>query len=153
MFGALGKISNLKNKDGRRYIFQDYYTPKVNETRGRYQQIFDMYQDNPAQQEKMEVTKKGLAIGKQTYQKKIQTPTVNEVLKMDLQDLREALSVKIGQSDQINEQGSAFLGFTISAKSFEEIRKAYIKLKIVHAGARHIVCAYSIPGTDRHHTK
>ena len=110
-----------------------------------------MYQGNPAQQEKIEATNKTLKIGTQVYQNKIRVPAVHEILKLDLEELRQILTIKIGQGKQINEQNSAFLGFTISARSFQEIRQAYSKLKIVHAGARHIVCAFSIPGAEKHH--
>ena len=151
VFGAIKKKAHLKNKDGKKYILQDLYTPEAKDTRNRYQQIFDMYEGDQTQQDKIKVVEKGLAIGAQKYTRKITEPTVHEILKMDLNDIKQFLSVKIGQGKQINEQNSAFLGFTICAQSYEEIRQAYYKLKIVHAGARHIVCAYSIPGQEKHH--
>ena len=151
VFGAIKKIAHLRNKDGKKYFFQDYYTPEVNANRNRYQQIFDMYQDNQAQQEKISATSQELTIGTQKYVKKVQEPAVHEILKLDLSEIRGILASKLYQGKQINEQGSAFLGFTLCVQTHREIRQAYQKLKIVHAGARHIVCAYSIPGQEKHY--
>ena len=151
VFGALKKIAHIKNKDGKKYIFQDFYTPEVNDNRNRFQQIYEMYQGSEAQQNQITATNTELKIGSQTYKKKVCVPTVQEVLAMDLDEIRNVLAIKVNQGKQINEQSSAFLGFSIPAQSFEQVRQAYAKLKIVHAGARHIVCAFSLPGQEKHH--
>ena len=152
IFQNIANIASLKNQDGKKYILKDFYTQTSLDKQHRHTQIYNMFADNPGQQEKIKVTEKGdLMIGPQKYAKKVIAPTPQEILQLSLEEMRQILSMSISAGKPVYEQGSHFQGFTAAVQTHQQIRQLYTKLKLTHADARHIVCAYSIPGTDLHH--
>ena len=53
------------------------------------------------------------------------------------------------ESDELVLNNSRFIGYAVKASSYEAINNAYTKLRMIHGGARHIVCAYSISLNDQ----
>ena len=150
---SVSQATNLMNSDGRKYIFLDFYTPQTKETRNRNQHIFDLYANNPAQQEHIVLTKKGVKVGAELYRKKVVAPSMNDIMSLNEDEFRRILSIPVTTGKPVNEDGSCFTGYTVCAQSHKEIRDVYMKLKLANAEARHIVCAYNLPGLDLHHCK
>ena len=152
IFQNIGAIANLKNQDGNRYIIKDFLTQTALEKQQRQQQIFDMYAGNVEMQKKIKVTKKKGTKSQWTdIQKRIHPPTSQEIMQLSLDELRTILSIKMYAGTPITEQGSQFTGYTAEVQNHQQIRQMYFKLKLTNAEARHIVCAYKIPGSELHH--
>ena len=45
---------------------------------------------------------------------------------------------------------STFVGYTMKTISLKQIQDAYMKLKLIHPDARHIICSYVIAGNKPH---
>ena len=78
----------------------------------------------------------------------MQVPEPTDLLKLTTVELDEIMETKVLKGPQIRDKDSIFIPYGIDVDNFEYIRKAYLKLKLVHAAARHIVCAYHLPGPD-----
>ena len=43
-----------------------------------------------------------------------------------------------------------FIGYNANVTQHEQIQMIYCKLKLIHPAARHIICAFRIPGVMEH---
>ena len=53
---------------------------------------------------------------------------------------------KLTPGIEYHEGGSRFLAYSMSTRSVDDINEAYLSVRMAHIGARHIVCAFSLPG-------
>ena len=53
---------------------------------------------------------------------------------------------KLKDGPEVRSNGSIYVPYAIDTSDYQNIRKAYMKIRLLHAPARHIVCAYSLPG-------
>ena len=67
------------------------------------------------------------------------------------EELDDVLKTKTAKGPQIKEKDSIFVGYTVDAKDFRIIRQAYLKIRLLNARARHVVCAYNLPGAETFH--
>ena len=74
-----------------------------------------------------------------------------EVLDLKTEELDDILEADVIKGEVLQSEGNAFIGYTADVSSFAEIRKLYLKLRLLHARARHIVCAYYLPGAKHHY--
>ena len=65
---------------------------------------------------------------------------------MSIPELNTIFSVQINRDDSTYIQGNMFTAYTMCSNNFTEINRAYMKLRLDHADARHIVGAWYIPG-------
>ena len=61
------------------------------------------------------------------------------------------MSEKLTQGDQVIQDGNIFTGFTAAVSNHRQIRELYIKMKLCFPAAKHILCAYWIPGSEPHY--
>ena len=147
IFHNIDSIKNVVNANGKKYRFRDFLTAKQNEYRKKCQNIADVVQDSHPGTEVM--TDKGkLFVGNQEYIPKIEAPDPTSVLQLSLVKLNQIMSVPVQQGPTEEVQGNIFTGYTVCTNKIEDIQDAYMKLRLNHAGARHIVCAFRIPGIN-----
>ena len=140
------KLNELENYDGKPIYLNDYLPPALNEKKKREAEI---YHDNAKEVNELDMVKKGgrLWIENQPYKKMIETPRVEDLITLSAQQVEQALCTPIVKGQQIDEMENSFIGFMAKATTYEEIKKLYVKMKLSFADARHIVCAYRIPGS------
>ena len=107
-----------------------------------------MAKAQPKQDEsnKVERTKKGLKIGPTIYRKRIEPPSHSDLLKYSSKEIDEIMEIPVQKGKQIVKDGNVFIPYAIDAQDCQKISKSYMKIRLDNARARHVVCAYSIPG-------
>ena len=137
-------LSGLLNSEDREYYINEYYPAATNERKRRERDIIK----NIDSKVNVEYVKGGLAIAGQIYRKKIIPPTPKDLIELPAERISDILRQRIVQGGTVESKGNKFMGFTTTVTSHQAIRDLYIKLKLVIPDARHIVCAYSIPGEE-----
>ena len=69
---------------------------------------------------------------------------------MPIKKVEETFAMDITKGKEHSADGNTFIPYYIPAISTEPIQKAYLHVKLQHPSARHIVCAYRIPGYPVH---
>ena len=141
-----GRLRNVMN--GKIYINE--YTPIVTmEKRKREKQIIQKL-DEVAQEQKIDIdiayTQAGLTIQGTPYRKQITPPTPKDLVNLDVKELEHILHLKMVKGKQVVHENSKFQAFLADVTTHGQIRQYYTKLKLTRPTARHIVCAYVIPG-------
>ena len=144
-------LAALENEDGQPFFINDYMPARMNERKRREKDILrDNYRADRADQLDMEVKAGILSIEGNPYEKQIKEPNHSDLLDMSPEDIDELLSINIDKIEEMEVQDSTFIGFAVCASSLQEVQRAYHKVRLIHAGARHVVCAYSLQGQPKH---
>ena len=144
------KLKLLTNSLGKKYYVRDYYTPQTQEMRRKGQDVAErMAENDSVNQEEVATVGSKVYVGDKEYKPKVQPPDPTKVLAMPMEKLNKIMSMPAlcGDTVQVGE-GNFFTGYIMDTVCFEEIRDAYMKIRLNHADARHIVCAWSVPGVD-----
>ena len=96
----------------------------------------------------MAFVKGGLKIQNERYRPKVTPPDAAKILQTMTDGMDRIFGMKLARGQIIQEKGNRFIGFTTVCNKHETINEAYVKLKLDFPDAQHIVCAYSIPGTE-----
>ena len=149
VFAKKSMLKDIGSNLGKK-IFLNHYLPATeNEKRKRERKIAkDLKLSDEKNKPEVSYGKGGMKVGASVYSKKIQTPEPTDLLKLTTSELDEVMETRVLKGPQIHDKDSIFISYGVDATGFEYIRKAYLKLKLVHAAARHIICAYHLPGPD-----
>ena len=151
VFQNMDKLKNPKVGKYKKYSFHDYYIPATNEKRRRERTVMQRFkQEEGAKQEDMEFGKGGLYFKNKLYQKLVPLPDPTSILKMQLPQVEGILAYKITKGKEERYEGNTFVPYAIDTTNPDEIKKAYLHVKLQHPSARHIVCAYRLPGYPQH---
>ena len=97
------------------------------------------------------VMKKGvLLIEGKRYQNPIIPPKPQDVLKLTIEEMDNVLQLQIAKGGRIQQGENIFLGYSVITDDIEIVSKAYMKLRLLHAEARHIVCAFNLSENPTH---
>ena len=151
------KKSALKNFIGpneERFYINSYSTLAAQEKRKRERSIIEE-NEKQAGEEKLEIVraKGGLRIQGQIYQKKVRPPTPSEMINMSLEDYDAMMMVKTTRGKKVDMDDSSFIAYTKAVNSHYEKRELYRKMRLINPGARHIICAYLINGSEPHYDR
>ena len=102
--------------------------------------------------EKADVTlqKDKIYVGDRQYTPQVKPPDPTEVLRFSLPRLNEVMSINIHCGSKETIQDNSFQAYMIAASSYTKIQDAYMKLRMNHADARHIICAWRVPGLHQY---
>ena len=144
----------LKNYQAGKIFISDYIPANTQEKRRREKEIIQEIEKN----EEIDSTQVGYIRGKltiqgQRYTPKVSPPTPKELINMDVRDLERIQKLKMNKGIEYSSDGSRFVGYSAHVSSFQQIREFYIKAKILQPDARHIVCAYRLPGSETHYNQ
>ena len=147
VFGNIKKLKQAKNSKGEKFRIKDTKPPEQHEKRLRQRDI--MYKNkrrNTAQRLELSLANGELLIGeeKHKYSCLVEAPDVNTIAELDTKQRQEIMKITLGAGKEVIYEHSFFYGYTITTNDIEVIRKAYIKLRILHGKARHIVCAFQL---------
>ena len=145
LFQGVKHIKNMVNQHGKKYIFRDYLPPAKNEQKRWEVEIMAENNRKEANKVDMSWVKSGLQIKNRKYRKKIQPPNASSVLSMTPKAIDLILEMDTVCSEEMEEQGSVFIGYAVAVNTYEAITKAYLKLRLIYPDASHITCAYFLP--------
>ena len=140
-------LKGKTNKDNRPYFINEYIPTATQEKRNReklIRQQIDKLQSPP----EVAYIRGVMHIQGAIYKSKVLTPTPKDLVDMSAQELKQVLKLPIKSSGSITQERSIFAGYTAAVKNHQQIREMYKAMKILHPGARHIVCAYNIEGEE-----
>ena len=146
-------VSNLKgvtNEKGKKYQIQDQLPPRASERTIRNKDL--MWQNsrkkNTAKHLEMTIKNGQLAINNTPSKKLVHPPSPRDVLKATAEDKIRWAKTKTVTGNVILRGNCYFHGFSLCAGKIETIRDGYYKLREKFADARHIACAYRLPGRN-----
>ena len=148
-WGVLKYKNRLKGQfpDGKPVYINDY-TPAATLERRRkekdvIQEARSIQSDPPIS---IKYVKGKLNIQGETYAPKIHVPTPKQIVDLNPADLDEILKMQIHSHGKVIQDKSVFEGYTAAVDSYDDIRKLYVKMKLIQPQARHIVCSFWIQG-------
>ena len=147
-------LKNFRTRQGNK-VFINTYTPMIQQERKKVDAKIHTENKQRATPLEIKYTKGALMIQGETYKPKIATPTPKDLVDLKPEELEEILKLPLhtSTSAKIVQDKSIFEGYTAAVSSYQQIRKLYIKMKLIQPAARHIVCAYYLPGEDTHYTQ
>ena len=152
VFQNMEIIKQLKNKDDKSYFINDYLPAAVNEKKRREREIYaENANVDVAQQKDMELKAGKHYINEEKYVKKITEPKVQEILEMTNEEVNEVMEMKIVKGEEVEYERNIFVSYSGPVNNHEQVRKMYLKMKLCHADAKHIVGVFRVPGNDVHH--
>ena len=151
IFQNIDAIKNLVNSQNKKYYFRDLLTPRQNEKRKKGQYIADCETTKqPVDRQEISTANGQIYIGDKKYTKRVQEPDPTKLLRLTIPQLNDIMKTELQRSPPLWKDGNKFTPYAMSVDSFETINKAYMKVKLTHAEARHIVCVWRIPGVNIH---
>ena len=140
----------MKNSKDKYYRIEDQLPPKMKAEKGKQQNILwhNRKSTSTAERLVMSVKKGKLVINNETYRLKLRIPNAAVLLKLKEEEIAvlEEQDIRCGQ--EIIKEGSCFQGYVADVTNFEDINKAYEWVKFHNMAARHIICAYRLPGPN-----
>ena len=82
------------------------------------------------------------------YVAPVQPPAPEKIVDLSLQQLDQLLAVNIANGDTFAKDDNKFTGYTLAVADHQQINDAYLKLRVLHPRARHIVCAYMLENVE-----
>ena len=92
-----------------------------------------------------------MTIQGQYYKPKVVVPTPKELINLDCEELHRIQKLQLKRGDEFQKEGSRFTAYVAKIDDVQQIREMYIKMKIIQPAARHIPCAYWLPGQQQKH--
>ena len=146
-------LKGLVNEEGKPFFISHYLPVQINERKRRENAIMKE-NENAEEEAKLEMTKVNgrLHINNVQYQKKLTVPTVSQILSLSKGDFNTVMTTSLKKGQAIKEKKNTFTGYTMAASCVDDVKKAYFKIKMLQASARHITCAYRVLGVNPHET-
>ena len=147
----LGKLKGLVNENVKPFFISHYLPPRRKELRMMEEEIFRRNEELSENQCSEIIRKEGkLNINDITYQKKVNPPTFRYILSLSKEEFNQAMDAPITRGSTVTEQGNSFIGYSAPVDRFDEVQRAYLKMRILHASANHIVMACNVPAIKWH---
>ena len=138
-------LKGFKNRNGRPVFINDFIPANVQEKKKRDRDIFTISDSLPTPTE-VSYIKGRLTVRGQPYVQKVTPPSPKDIVDISPQDLKRVLDMKIQHGGTVSQEGSIFDGYTAAVATHKEVRDLYLKVRLMHPQARHVVCAYNIKG-------
>ena len=151
IYQNLHKIKDLVNDDEQPFYFNDYLPPELNEMKRHEREIFRKNK-RLDEDDRIQMKMKGsrLKIEGAPYQAKVNVPVEEDILKLQVQQIDQIFELETCKGEKLVKKNSVFIGYSIRTHNIKTTQQAYMKLKLLHGDARHIVCACRIPGSQPH---
>ena len=151
IFQNVSKLKGIVNQDGEKFFFRDYKIQKTTELQKKMQHIIsEMDKLDTVDQEDVELIQGRIHVGDGIYQRQISPPDPTKVLQLSMDELDQIMGIKLDKGDVCVVKNNQFVGYSMCTDNYEAINDAYMKIRLTHADARHIVCAWNIPGIRRY---
>ena len=147
-------VKNLKEKTNDQempFSIDEQLTEKEFADKTRQQDIKKENQQLPPSHQK-DILRKGrdLLVDNVKYVKKIEPPTAKETLVVSRKEQDDFRSINTVESDIESFEGSRFKAYFAVTKNFNDVKRAYKKVKEANLAAAHILCTWRICHPDFH---
>ena len=147
-------LKGIKNEDGKPYFLNDYIQPAKLEKRKKEDFIIKRNEEKENDKQEKIVKEEGkLMVENEPYTDPIVVPCIQQILDMNTKELDAILAIPICKGPEVENEGNRFIGFSLAVDNLDIIKKAYLKMKICHPRARHIICAFNLNEIDNHQTR
>ena len=127
-------------------FMSDFLPAEVKEQRRREREIYKANEGDQSTSVPMNITRFGLEIEGNKYQKKVVSPDSTKVLSYSEQHLEKICNTKLLCGEVIEYNGSKYVGVVLPTNNHQLINDVYMKLRLAYPQSKEIACAYSIPG-------
>ena len=144
-FSNKNSLANITGEGGRSIYLNSYLPADINEKKRRERDIIKQAKkDNP----KVEIEKGplGIKIGNHPYKKRVAAPDPTQILQLTGEELDDILTKDTIKGIPIQVKDSVFTPYSADVKDVQSVRDVYLKIRLMHARARHVVCVYNLPG-------
>lgn len=149
LYASATKLRGKTNPSGSFYFISDHLPEEMNEDRRRANELISENKKKASSHKlDMNITRGKLVINEEVYQKSVKAPSARDILRPSDDMIKIARSIEIIKGDEDIQQKSQFGSFAATVKSFEEVRAAYLKLKMKYSDATHVSCAFRLPGVN-----
>ena len=145
-------LKHVHNKSGGSIFINNYLQTEANERRKMEK---DLLLKNEAMQEEHQRNmsfQKGILMVENTPAqevKEIKVPNPTQILDLNVDDLNEILRIAVTRGTELCKEGSRYIGYAASVETFQQIRDIYLKIKLTHPAAHHVICAYLLEKEQR----
>lgn len=151
IYAHVSKLKGQKNAQGASYFVSDHLPDEYNEQRRRMNELYSQNRKrDPSKKANMTMKRGRLLIDEEPYKKAVVPPTPRDILYPNEAQFDLADEIDMVKGKEENEGNSRFIAYAAAVKDLDDIRAAYIKVRMKFADATHIVCAYRIPGDQEH---
>ena len=150
IFGNVKELKDAKNSNNQRYYINKQLPARIREEKKRGRSIIKNNFNLPrAQQANVEKGEDGeIYIDDIPYEKAIKVPKPEEILRQKPTEREQRRKITITKGNIVHVEDSTFIGYSAFVDSFDDITKAYQNVKEKHADARHVCCAFRLPGIE-----
>ena len=151
IFSAKKALGRIKGDKGASVYLNDYLPAPMNEKKRRERDITKEYKADKDDKTELTNVKGGLKVGTELYRKKVSAPGPTDLLDISPEDFDEVMKIQVLKGPQIKVKDSYFQGYVLDTDNHEKIRQGYLKIRLLHARAKHVVCAYCVPHGAKQH--
>ena len=91
--------------------------------------------------------KKGkLTIDNEEYKQKLHIPNDHQLLRLKPDEIAELEKIDVRKGKPFSIEDSTFIGFVSDVSNIHDVNRAYEWVRYHNMNARHIICAFKIPG-------
>ena len=149
-------LNQIEGENGERIYINSYLPATLNERKRRQRDIVKQIKSENINRQtpvNFEVLRTGLLIGSTEYRKKIEAPDPTSILDLTSEDLNNQLRKDVVKGLHMRVKDSIFIPYSADVKNYQMIKDVYMKVRLMHARAKHIVCAYFLPGEDTYNAR
>ena len=141
-------LKDIVNKDGKKFYLREFKRSKHVELAKKGAAIEALTADEGGvNQQVVKTVRDDIYVGDDKYTPQVVPPDPTKVLQYSLPELNRIMSIPLHKGKKLECNGNFFTPYTVCVSTYKEIQDAYMKIRLNHADARHIVCAWSIPGS------
>ena len=138
-------LKEVRSTDGAKVFLNHYLPAQENEKRKRERKIHKINNASVGDsKQELSYAKGGLKIGTETYRKKVTPPDPTDLLEYTVPQLDEILKKPSTKGPPIKKSDNRLVAYGLDTNNIEEVRETYFKIRLLHAKARHIICAYNL---------
>ena len=143
-------LKDTLNIDEKPIFINDYWNAEKTEARKVERELIDTNKKLPEGKQKVinegaQLLLDGLPWKKQ---KKVNTPTPSDLIDLSVSELSDVINTEVMKGDEVTAQGNRFIGYSITPSSYTQIQQAYMKIKLIHPDADHVMSAYYMNECD-----
>ena len=131
--------------NGKQHYINKYLPTAINEKRRRDREITSVLSSTDVS---LSFERGKLKVDGQYYHPPVNPPKPEMLTELSLEELDEILTLPVSNGDKFVKDNNIFIGFTIAVSNHALINRAYLKIRLLHPRARHILCAYILSNED-----
>ena len=144
-------LKGVKNQNGKEYYINDFYPTEENERRKKHKQLFQQNQEMPDDtRANMELYRGKLYVEGEAYKETVRVPDPQDMLDLTVKEMNDIMQINITKGPRVTNEENIFIAYTAEIVDLQHIQDAYLKMRICHPKARHIICAYTLSNPTIH---